>query len=232
LIEQPIGIVFQTLMLAVFPAVTAAYEIDGRHPAEVLVGRLTRVYLLLALPAAALLGVLAQPVMHVMTQREEFRSAYTVAPRLAAASMMYGLHYYAALGLHLARRTGQLLALTALSIGVNLIGNWWLVPVHGYDACGMVRLLSNGVLVAAVATCAHRHLRWSFPWASLIRIGLASTAAGGTTFLLQRHLPPNLLTLVMLGCVFGIVYATFSLITRELRLQDLLSLLPRHGKTP
>jgi hypothetical protein len=56
--------------------------------------------------------------------------------------------------------------------------------------------------------------------------------AGGPAFLLQRHLPPNLLTLVMFGGLFGMVYTILSLITRELRLQDLLSLLPRRGKTP
>jgi hypothetical protein len=56
--------------------------------------------------------------------------------------------------------------------------------------------------------------------------------AGGPAFLLQRHLPPNLLTLVMFGGLFGMVFTILSLITRELRLQDLLSLLPRRGKTP
>lgn len=222
LVDQPIGLVFQTLMLAVFPTVAAAFEMEGRDTTERLVGRLTRVYFLLALPACVLMAALAYPIMQVLPQREEFRQAYTVGPWLAFASLAYGLHYYAALGLHLARRTGQLLMVTLVSIGVNVIGNWLTVPAHGYDACGVVRLASNIVLVLTVAACSYRYLRWVIPWKSLLRTAVAAALTGMCIHFAAARLPVNLLTL---GCLLGlgvVVYAGLLFALRELRIQEVL----------
>ena len=231
LLEQPMGMVFQTLMVAVFPAIAALYETKGREATESLLRQLTRQFLLFCLPLCVMLSVLGRPIMFALT-KEDYRDVYVTAPWLVTASFTYGLSYYAGFGLHLSKKTGVLLAITLVSMAVNLAVNMLTIRRYGYVGCGMARLTANAVLTGLVALAAHRHLRWLFPWASLIRIGLASAVAGGPAFLLQRHLPPNLLTLVLLGCFFGIVYAAFSLITRELRLQDLLSLLPRRGKTP
>ena len=53
-------------------------------------------------------------------------------------------------------------------------------------------------------------------------------------FLLQRHLTPNLLNLVILSCSFGIAYVIMSLVAREVRLNDLLGLIrsPARSELP
>jgi O-antigen/teichoic acid export membrane protein len=232
LVDQPIGTLFQTLMLAVFPTVSAVYEAEGRDATEHLVGRLTRVYLLLAVPAGVLFSVLAYPIMQVLPQREEFRQAYTVAPWLALASVTYGLHYYATFGLHLARRSEQLLLVTLISIAVNLVGNWYTVPAHGYNACGIVRLVSNAVLVIAVAAFSRRYLRWVIPWNSLGRIALAAAITGVCLHMAAAWLPVNLLTLGALLVLGATLYAAALLLTREVSFQEALGVFGRTSRNP
>ncbi len=230
LIDQPMSLVFQTLMLAVFPTVAASFETEGREATEQLIGRMTRVYFLLALPACVLLASLAYPIMHIVAQREEFRQAYTVGPWLAFASLAYGLHYYASLGLHLARKTGQLLIATLASIAINIGGNWLLVPAHGYDACGAVRLISNATLVIAVAAMASRYIHWSLPWKSVLRTAAAAAITGAFLYAASTRLPVNLATLSALLATGALVYGALLMLFRELGWNELWSLVPWQGR--
>ena len=230
LIEQPISMVFQTLMVAVFPAVTALYETRGREATEDLLRQLTRQFLLFCLPLCAMLAVLGHHVMFTLTG-VEYRAAYLVAPWLVAAALVYGLSYYASFGLHLAKRTRTLLAITVVSIAVNLVINRLTIGTYGYVGCGMARLAANAVLAGLLALASRRHLRWSFPWASLIRISFASAVAGAAAFLLQRHMAPNLLALAVLGCVFCAVFMMISATLSEVSFRQLFSMLQPRGKT-
>lgn len=223
LLEQPMNMVFQTLMVAVFPAVTALYETKGREETETMLRQLTRQFFLFCLPLCVMLSVLGRHVMFAFTGAE-FRDSYLAAPWLVTAALMYGLSYYASFGLHLAKRTGVLLAATAVSIAVNLAVNRLAIGPYGYAGCGMARLVANAVLVALLAAASRRNLRWHVPWASLFRIGAASAAAGLAVFFVQRHLATNFAALVILGCLFGVVYGAVSLATGEVRLDEIRKL--------
>jgi len=229
LLEQPMTMLFQTLMIAVFPAITALYETKGREATQDLLRELTRQFLLFCLPLCVMLSVLSRPIMFALTKKD-YWDVYVVAPWLVTASFMYGLSYYATFGLHLSKKTGVLLAVTVISIAVNLGVNMVAIPRYGYIGCGIAKLTANTVLVGVVALASRRHLHWPFPWKSLLRIGFASSAAGAMVFLLQRHLTPNLLNLVILSCSFGIAYVIMSLVAREVRLNDLLGLIQSRAK--
>ena len=216
LIDQPVGILLQTLMLAVFPAIYAMYETQGREATEELSRKSTRVYLLLCVPACVLLAVLSHTILQVFTNRPSYVEAYNVARWLAFASLTFGLSYYAAFGLHIAKRTGLLLIISLVSIAVNVTGNWFAIPVFGYVACGVVRLVSNTVLVVATAFFSRRYLRWEIPWASVLRIGLAAVGSGALVFAVSARLPENIITLAGLGGLGVAVYGALLLATGEL----------------
>jgi O-antigen/teichoic acid export membrane protein len=232
LVDYPIGMLLQTLMLAIFPTVSTVYETEGKEATERLVAKLTRTYLLLCLPLCALLAALAHPVMEVLTHRAEFRQAYDVVPWVAMASLTYGLSYYAGFGLHLAKRSGLLLALTLISIAVTLGGNRYGVPAYGYYACGIVRLVSNGVLVLVIAMFSNRHLRWTIPRITLVRVLGAAAMVGGTIHVIARRLPENLFTLAVLLGLGCLGYGLMLLATREVTWTELRDILrPRRSET-
>lgn len=224
LIDLPIGVAVQTLMLAIFPAISSVYEKQGRQATEALLRQLTQQFLMFCLPIAVLLCALSRPVLYALTS-PSFREAYIVAPWLAAAAFFYGMSYYASFGLHTARRSGTLLLVTTFGIGVNLMVNWWTIPRYGYAACGIARLAANLVLVLGMAVASQRHLRWAFPVISLVRIGVASGCAGGLVFVLQKFAPTNLVTLLALTILGGAMYGALLLATGEIPVSMVVQLL-------
>lgn len=222
LVEQPMSLVFQTLTLAVFPSVAAAWETQGKQAAEELVGGVTRIFFLICTPLLVLLAVLAEPLFRVLARSGAFE-AYTAAPWIAAGAFFYGLTYFANFGLHLSKRTHVLMAMTLIALGANAFFNWILIPKYGFTGSGMARVLSNGLLVLLVAAAGSYHLRWKLPYRSLLRIGVAAALSGVSLYFIQGYLPTNVFALSLLFAAGGLEYLTLLLLLREFSVEDLRS---------
>jgi len=214
LADQPIQIVYATLMLGAFPAAMHMYASSGARAAETLVSALVRVYLLLAVPACVLLGVLAKPICFSLAHGEA-RQSFLVVPWVAAAAGLLGLMEYYTIGLYIGRRTVLLLAASVGATIVNLVANYCLIPEYGYYACGVARVISNGTLLVLMALVSHRYLRWRLPWVSLFRIALAAGIAGVVAAVVKALLPYNISTLGLFGGAGGLAYGASLLALRE-----------------
>jgi O-antigen/teichoic acid export membrane protein len=224
LVDQPMALALQTMMLAVFPAVAEVYERAGKARTEVLVTQSTRTYLLICLPIGALLSVLAYPILHALTARPSYWQAYTLAPWLASATFVYGLTYFAGFGLHLSKRTDILLYVTAIAIAINLCLNWLFIPAHGYLACGVTRLAANCVLLAGTVLVSNRFLPWHFPWRTLLRVLVAAGAATALAYATQKLLPLNIFVLGLVLALGMTAYGMFLLGLREIAVEDVRGL--------
>lgn len=178
LVEQPMMLLFQTFTLAVFPSLAGAWEQHGRAHAEELLRGVTRLFLAGCVPLAVFLCVFSKPLFGVLA-RGEAREASAAALWIAAAAFFYGLHYLANIGLHLAHRTGLLLAATVAVLALNAALNWLLVPAYGFAGAGAARTGANLTFVAILAILSRRYITWHFPWAALARISAAATLAAG-----------------------------------------------------
>ena len=228
LIDQPMMIVFNTFSMAVFPSVAAAWEFQGRASTEDLVKGVTRMFFVLCIPLMALLGVLAYPVFQVLARGDTWQ-AYVAAPWIAAASFLFGLSYFASFGLHLAKKTVPLLWMTVLALVANVGLNLALIPMHGFVGAGMARLLSNGILVVAIAAAGHRYFRWRFPFASLFRVSLAAAVSGLAVYCLKGWLPENVFTLGLLFLAGGGLCLLGLVLLREIPMSLLRQALRRLG---
>lgn len=216
LVEQPMVLVFQTYALAVIPSVSACWERQGREATEDLMAGITRVFLLICGPLLALLAAGAPHIFGVLA-RGDSAAAGSVAPWLAAASFLYGLTYLANLGLHLSKRTGILLGLTAIALAVNTLANYLLIPRFGYEGAGMARLISNTLMVLLFAVAGARYLNWRLPWFSIGRIVMASLLTAWVVLGLATQLPVNLAGLIALFAAGGLTYGLLLLMLREVK---------------
>lgn len=222
LIDQPMWLVFQTFTLAVFPTVAHCWETEGRGAAEALVGGVTRLFFLLCVPLLALLSVLAQPIFHVLARHESVQ-AYVAAPYVATAAFLYGMSYFANMGLHLAKKTRLLLMMTLIALSANVAMNFLLIPQFSFIGAASARIISNTVLVIAVAAAGHRYLHWRVPLKSVLRIGIAAAAAGLAAYFAKGYVPTNVFTLAGLFAAGGLVYGAVLLGLGEFTLAELRS---------
>lgn len=216
LVEQPMMLLFQTYTLAVFPSLATAWEQHGRENTEDLLRGVTRIFLVACIPAGVFLSLFSPEIFSLLA-RGGSAEAYVAGPWIAAAAFFYGLHYLANVGLHLAHRTGLLLALTVLALALNAGLNYALVPGMGVVGAGMARLGANMVFVGLIALFAQSTLKWRFPWATLCKVSIAAAAAGAGGKL-AGMLAPDVLV-VTLGAevaAFGVVLALGLLLLGEL----------------
>ena len=218
--DEPMKLLYFTLMLAIFPTTAHMYEVAGHNDTEVFVGDLTRIYLLIAVPACVLLASLAHPLLFVLA-KGAYRESYVVVPWIAGAAFVLGLSQYSQLGLHLSKRTIYMVGVTIIAVAVNVACNWILIPLKGYYGCGISRLASNVVLLVAFAIVSQRHFHWRFPGKSAARILAAAAIMAGTLFFLRSVLPENLITLGLLAGGGAIEYVLLLLLFRETRRDEL-----------
>ena len=228
LIEQPLMLLFQTFTMAVFPSVVSAWEQHGRGSAEELLRGITRIFIVACVPAGVFLATFSQPLCEALA-RGESAQAYTAAPWIALAAILYGLHYLANFGLHLAHRTGQLLVATVAALAMNAALNYWLVPLHGFVGAGMARTGANLFFVALLVLLSRPHLHWHFPWASCLKVAAASVAGGvaGELILDACAALSPLPRLIAVGLVYTAVAGVALVITREVPLAPVLRRLRR-----
>lgn len=163
--------------MAAAPLVMAAYERGGAEAAAAESRGLIRTLLLLGVPAATGLALVATPLSEALIGEAVRDGARQIIPWIAFAGLLNGLiiHYYSEV-FHLTHRTSELallMLIPALSnIGLNLI----LIPQFALLGAVMATLVSYALGLIVLATRGHRLIALPMPVVDLFKIGLAAAA--------------------------------------------------------
>jgi O-antigen/teichoic acid export membrane protein len=233
--EHSITLVAAVFMLSSTPLLTQVWETQGADASRALVAAVTRLYLLVSIPAVAGLSALAEPVMTVLTG-PDFSGAYAIVPWVATGAFFIGLQHRFNQVLKLLNRTRDIMLWVIASGVLNIALNWWLLPSFGYTVAAVNTVISYFVLCAGQAFTSTQHYRWPFPWATAIRSGLAAAIMYGCVILLKSALHLSPLALLCLTIPAGVlVYGLGIWGLGEVSLAELATVdlrarpRPRHG---
>jgi O-antigen/teichoic acid export membrane protein len=178
--------------------------------------------ILIGLPAAVGLSLVARPLAELMIGPDLRTAAALVTPWIAASAFMSGLiAYYFGFGFTLGKKTGLLLVTMAIpavsNIGLNLV----LIPRMGVTGAAVATAVSFAIGLAACLLISRRAIALPIPWEALIRCGVASAGMA----LVVWRLPPlgGLLELIMDAGVGGAVYAALALTLNAAGVRDVLN---------
>lgn len=162
-------------------------------------------FALLMIYVALGLSVLSSEVTRLMIGRS-FAGAQRIVPVVAFAYVLYGLGFYAQLGLFLARKTRVIGAIGAAAAVVNLIANYFLIERFGVMGAAWATVVGFALLAVASYLCSQAALPLPLP---LIRI-LAALGLAMLTYLVAQLLTttsPITTTMVKVGllAVFPVV---------------------------
>jgi len=173
--------------LALQPLSIAAWEARGREATEAFLASSTRTYLLVMLPATVGLSLLARALVGLLAA-PAYQPGAVVVPFVAAAMFLYGLLDIAGRGLTLNKRP-DLEARNFLIAGVvSVLLNLLLIPRFGILAAAAVTAIGYLTLLLMHAATVQRHVRWRFPWATLVRSGFACAAMAVVVLVLKGAL--------------------------------------------
>jgi len=175
--SKSIDILVQLFLLSMGPMIINIWESQGREAAENALAAITRVFLVVCLPAAVGLYVLSHPFMAILTDTA-YQEGYRIIGYVGFSSFAYGLSQIASRGMLIAKDTWRLGINQILAAAINVGLNLMLVPRYGYVAAGITTLIGYLILFILQAHGSRAHLTWRFPFRTLWNVIIASVLMG------------------------------------------------------
>ena len=172
--NRTLDVLFIWLGMAGGPAAVAALERGGREALTRSALEQASLMVLICLPAAVGLALVAKPLAGLMIGQGLSLGAARVTPWIACSGFFAGITtYYFHTAFTLARRTKLLLLAMAVPAGANLALTWILIPRFGLD--GAMWATAASYLIGAVASWAlgRTVMPLPIPWGALGRCSLA-----------------------------------------------------------
>lgn len=160
------------------PLVMSAYERGGATAAREEARGLASTLLLIGLPAATGVALVAQPLAEAMIGEAVREQAMKIIPWIAFAGLLNGLliHYFSE-AFQLAKKTGQRAMLMIVPAGLNILLNLVLLPSPlGVMGAVYATLISYGVGIFLLAWVGRRHVALPLPAIDFLKISVASAA--------------------------------------------------------
>ena len=221
LANRTLDVIFIWLGAAGAPAMVMALERGGREALRQTALEQGSTLILIGLPAAVGLSMVARPMAELMIGQDLRAAATLVTPWIAASALMSGLiAYYFGFGFTLGKKTGLLLVTMAIPAGANILLNLILIPRLGVVGAAVSTAASFALGLVACLLISRRAITLPVPWDSLVRCAVASAVMA----LVVWRLPPigGLVELIMDAGVGGIVYAVVALTLNAAGVRDVL----------
>ena len=208
--NRTLDVLFLWLGSAGQPALVMALERGGPGRLQAAAREQLSTFLLIGLPAAAGVALVARPLAEVLIGEELRIAATSVTPWIALSALLYGLTaYYFGQAFTLGKKTRLLLVAMATPAGLNVVLNVILVPRYGLMGAAWATEASFALGLLATQVIGRRVMPLPIPWDSLIRCGVATAAMA----LVVARLPAigGLAELTLDATVGGLVYAAAAL---------------------
>ena len=221
LANRTLDVLFIWLGAAGGPALVMALERHGHAGLKEAAREQASTFLLIGIPAAVGLALVARPMAEFMIGEDLRGSAAAITPWIAFAALMSGLSsYYFGQAFTLGKRTSLLFITMAIPALANVVLNLILIPVYGVMGAAWATAASLGLGLTSVILIGRRVVALPIPVDSLIRIGVASAAMA----LVVRALPSpgGFVELMMDATVGATVYGALVITLNAAGVRDVI----------
>lgn len=217
--NRTLDVLFLWLGSAGQPALVMALERGGADRLKLAAREQLSTFLLIGLPAAAGVALVARPLAEVLIGEELRSAAASITPWIALSALLYGLTaYYFGQAFTLGKKTKLLLAAMAIPAGMNVVLNLILVPRFGLMGAAWATAASFGLGLLATQMIGRRVMALPIPWDSVVRCSVAS----GAMALVVARLPAvgGFAELMLDAAVGALVYAAAALTLNAAGVRD------------
>lgn len=205
LANRTLDVMFIWLGMAGGPAMVAALERGGRPALEETAREQSSFMVLLTLPAAVGVALVAHPLSEVMVGEALVEGAAEVTPWVATGAFCSGVTtYYLHQAFTLGQRTRLLFAAMTIPAGLNLVLNIVLIPRFGIDGAMWSTAISYAVGAVASFALGRRAMPLPLPVEALWKAGAGCVAMAGVVLMLPS--PGGVLELIVKAGAGALVY--------------------------
>lgn len=175
--SKSIELLVSLFLLSVSPMIMNTWEKQGKAATEENLAIVTRVYLIVCLPAAVGLSILSFPFVALLTS-PEYYEGYKIFGLVATSSFVWGLANISQMGMAIKKKTRRLGANQIIAASIHIVLAILLVPRFGYAAAAVTTLIGYSVLLVLHTLASRAHLPWHFPFRTLSNVVIASLGMG------------------------------------------------------
>ena len=222
--EYSIFLITSLFLLSSSPIAFDIWEKRGIKASQEFMSKLTRYYLIIGLPAAVGLGLLAEPIVHILVA-PQYYPGYRIIPLVASGAFLVGVAHRFTIGLSYHKRTDLLMFCYLGSVVLNIVLNFIYIPKYGYMAAAGTTFVSYAFLLLSVIFVSRRFFVWEFPFKSLAKISCASVLMGVVVYYIGNSLTSSTLVNLISGMFVGaVVYVVMLLLLREPQTEEIQEL--------
>ncbi|MGA0545693.1 polysaccharide biosynthesis C-terminal domain-containing protein [Brevundimonas sp. VNH65] len=229
--NRTLDVMFVWLGAAGQPALVMALERGGLARLKEAAREQASTFLLIGLPAAAGVALVARPLSEFMIGPDLRDAAAAITPWIALSALFYGLTaYYFGQAFTLSHRTKLLLVTMTVPAVLNIVLNVLLIPRFGVMGAAWATAASFAISMTTARILGARVMPLPVPWETLIRCGVAT----GLMALAVSALPDigGFAELMLKATIGGIVYATAALTLNAAGVRDLVLRIYRQRLRP
>lgn len=221
--EKSILLIASLFHFVSIPMSVQIWEKDGNR-AQDFVSAVTRYYLLLCLPVAVGISVLARPIMEILTSTA-YREGYRVLPFIAVSGLLFGLQQRFQSGLVFYNKTFLIMASLFIGGVVNAGLNLLFIPRYGYMAAAVNTLIGYTMALILMAVFSQKYWIWNFPFKSLAKAITAASLMGCVLYVLNIKVVLSAPITLLIGIAVGsVIYVAVLFGLQELRAEEIQSL--------
>lgn len=181
LVTNSLGIISVVVTLAAAPVITQVYEREGEGRAVSLVGKITRYFLILMMPAMTGIWVLRDPITRVVTSSRYVPAEPAYLPIAAGIAFFY-ISWLPATAFMLKKRTRLTLVPMGTAAAANIVLNLLLIPRYGFPGAAWATFISYLGYMVILVSISRTHMPWEFPWKAALKTAVATGAMAAVLY--------------------------------------------------
>lgn len=214
-----VTIFMSPLNLVLVPALAHLYDNNRLEEVKTHLSYSLKYFLLLAIPSAAGLCLLAKLILQVLATAEFALAGPIVVPFVVAAMVLHGCYGIIYQPLTLVKKTSIIGIAWGIAGALNLGLNLLLVPRFGIVAAAITTLASFAVAIGITCYASFKYLKFDIDWVFILKSLLATGVMSGVILLFN---PAGLLELVVAIVAGVLVYSIVIYLLKGISKQEIL----------
>jgi len=166
-------LLIQFIILAAYPNIVRAWEVEGREKTENVIRYYLRFYFMIIIPAIIGVCCIAKQFFIAYTD-VRYHESYTVFILTCISMAFVGLSQYTNKAWELNKNTKKILVLNMIAAIINIILNFMLIPVCGYYIAVVTTLISYAIYLLISIIMSKNILTLKVNIKSLVKVSIAS----------------------------------------------------------
>ena len=219
--EHTIFLVASLFLLASAPIAFNIWERQGVKASQDFTQKLTRYFILISVPAAVGLSVLAYPIADILFA-PEYLPGYRIIPLVAIGALLVGFSHRFSTCLGYYKRSDLNMICFLGAAVLNVLLNFIFIPTYGYMGAAATTFASYAFLLFGEIIISRRFFIWDFPFKSLGKAAFASAVMAAVVYPVGNKFTSFVIVDLILGITVGVVVYTLMLfVLREVNRQEI-----------